>query len=104
MTHDVVVAEIMNRAKARNVLTHYCGRSQLCQGHRGMPDLLCVGLYHQAFIEVKIGRDQLDPEQTDWRHHLQAAGVIFYVLGADALTNGVAERILDFLATGKHSL
>src|SRR6267142_696561 len=52
VTHAVVVAEIMARASRLNVLSHYCGRSQLCQGDRGLPDLLCVGLYFGAFIEV----------------------------------------------------
>lgn len=104
MTHDVVVSEIIARAAGRGVLSHYCGRAQLCQGDRGMPDLLLVGAYHHAFVEVKIGRDQLEPEQTAWRHQLQAAGVIFYVVAGDSLTNGVVDRILDFLATGKHGM
>lgn len=98
MTHDVIVAEIMARAREHNVKTHYCGRSQLCQGDRGLPDLLCVGLHHAAFIEVKtLNSPNLSPEQTSWRHQLAAAGETVYVVGADVLTNGVIEQMLAFL-------
>jgi hypothetical protein len=101
MTHDLVVTEIMTRAKELNILTHYCGRAQNCQGDRGAPDLLCVGFYHAAFIEVKMPHSTLAPEQTSWRHQLAAAGCIHYVVGPGALTNGQIDRILFFLATGK---
>jgi hypothetical protein len=104
MTHDVVVAEIMARASKLNVLAHYCGRSQLCQGNRGLPDLLCVGLYFGAFIEVKMPHSaNLSPEQTNWRHQLRAAGFIHYVVGPGALDNGQIDRILHYLATGLDS-
>lgn len=102
MTHDVVVAEIMARAAKLDVLTHYCGRAQNCQGDRGAPDLLCVGYFHAAWIEVKMPHSpRLSPEQTRWRHQLAAAGCIHYVVGPGALTNGVVDRILGFLATGR---
>lgn len=102
MTHDVIVGRIMARAGKLGVLAHYCGRSQLCQGDRGLPDLLCVGLYHGAFIEVKMPHSPgLSPEQTSWRHQLAAAGFIHYVVGPGALENGQVDRILGFLATGQ---
>lgn len=102
MTHDLVVAEIMARARQLGVLAHYCGRSQLCQGDRGLPDLLCVGLHFGAFIEVKMPHSaNLSPEQTNWRHQLRAAGFIHYVVGPGALDNGQVDRILGYLATGK---
>lgn len=100
-THDVVVHEIMARARQFNILAHYCGRSQSCQGDKGMPDLLLVGFYHAAFVEVKMPHDQLEPEQTSWRHQLQAAGMLHYVVGPGALINGQVDRLLTFLATGK---
>jgi hypothetical protein len=102
VTHDEVVREIMTRARAASVLSHYCGRAHLCGGDRGLPDLLCVGPYVGAFIEVKMpGSSQLSPSQVNWKHQLRAAGMLHYVIGPDALANGQADRILRYLATGR---
>jgi hypothetical protein len=101
MTHDVVVAEIMTRARAANVLSHYCGRAHLCGGDRGAPDLLCVGAFAAAFIEIKMtGSPGLSSAQVNWKHQLRAAGMTHYVLGPECLANGQADRILRYLATG----
>jgi hypothetical protein len=100
MNHDVVVAEIMARARLANVLSHYCGRAHLCGGDRGAPDLLCVGPYAAAFIEVKMpGSPNLSPAQVNWKHQLRAAGMLHYVVGPECLDNGQADRILRYLGT-----
>jgi hypothetical protein len=101
MTHDVVVHEIMARARLANVLSHYCGRAHLCSGDRGAPDLLCVGPFVAAFIEVKMpGSADLSPAQVNWKHQLRAAGMLHYVVGPECITNGQADKILHYLATG----
>lgn len=86
------------------MLTHYCPDSRRCDGDRGIPDLLCIGHFHAAFIEVKTANDRLRPDQTTWMHALKAAGQLHYVVGPEALANGVVERILDYLATGSTGL
>lgn len=101
MTHDAIIDVIMTRARAANVLSHYCGQAHLCKGDRGAPDLLCVGPFAVAFLEVKMpGSPGLSPAQVNWKHQLRAAGLAHYVLGPECLANGQVDRILNYLATG----
>lgn len=102
MTHDQVVTEIIKRAHQLGVLTHYCRESQRCLGDRGLPDLVCVGAFHGAFIEVKTPAcPTLTAAQVTWKHQVKAAGLIHYVVGPEALDNGAMDRILGYLATGE---
>jgi hypothetical protein len=101
MSHDVIVHEIMARARLAGVLSHYCGRAHLCGGDRGAPDLLCVGAFAAAFIEIKMpGSPGLSPAQVNWKHQLKAAGMTHLVLGPECLGNGQADRILRYLGSG----
>lgn len=101
MTHDQIVQEIIRRAHKIGVLSHYCRESQRCLGDRGTPDLLLVGHYRAAFIEVKTPAcPTLSSNQVTWMHAIKASGGIHYVLGAEALDNGVVGQILDYLMGG----
>ncbi len=100
MTHDEIVAEIQDRARARGVLSHYCGTAVRCQGDRGQPDLMLVGRYSMCFAEVKGTRARLTPEQTTWRHALLAAGERVYVWHEPDLTNGNIDQVLHVMASG----
>jgi hypothetical protein len=104
VTHDEMVSEIQNRAKRRNVLTHYCRRAQFCGGDPGLPDLVLVGAYGAAWMEVKTPRDQLDPPQVTWMHQLKAAGQKHYVIRQVQLDDGSVDAILDNLAYGQSTL
>lgn len=86
MTHDEAVAEIQRRAAERGVISHYCKRPVSCSGDRGLPDLVLVGPFGVAWIEVKMPGDNLDPGQTTWKHALIAAGQRHYVLNPNDLT------------------
>lgn len=104
MTHDEIVAEIQARAKAAGVLTHYCGRSQQCDGDRGMPDLVAVGLHGCAWIEVKTpSKPGMSPDQVQWAYQLRAAGQQHFVVQGAALDDGTIDMIVGLLA-GNHSL
>jgi hypothetical protein len=61
VTHDDLVSEIMRRATRHHVLSHYCAKSLRCRGDRGMPDLLLVGAYGAAWVEVKTFGEHLEP-------------------------------------------
>jgi hypothetical protein len=96
--HDEIVAEVQRRAKARGVLSHYCGRSTHCRGDRGLPDLLLAGPYESAWIEVKSPGDELAPGQTTWKHMLRAAGQRHYVIGPAELDDGRVDEILAIVS------
>lgn len=101
MTHDEIVVEIQSRARRRGVLSHYCPDSRRCDGDRGIPDLLLVGMFGAAFVEVKAPHDRVKPDQTTWKHALRAAGQEYHLVHGDALLNGVVDGILDGLAHGQ---
>ena len=100
MTHDEIVAEIRPGPAGRGVLTHYCPDSRRCEGDRGLPDLLLVGMYGATFLKVKTPNDTLRPEQTTWKHALRPAGQEYHVIRGDMLLNGIVDGILDGLALG----
>jgi hypothetical protein len=104
MTHDETVAEIQRRARARGILTHYCGTAVRCSGDRGQPDIVCVGKFGAAWIEVKSPYDRLSSEQTQWMHALRAAGQLHYVVRPQGLDDGSVDAILDRLAFGQSLL
>lgn len=85
------------------MLTHYCPDSRRCDGDRGMPDLLLVGMFGAAFVEVKTPNDRLKPEQTTWKHALRAAGQEYHVVRGDMLLNGIVDGMIDGLALGQHA-
>lgn len=102
MTHDEVVHEIQARARRRGVLSHYCHNSIRCEGDRGLPDVLLVGHYGVAFVEVKTPGDQLKPAQTTWKHALKAAGQLHEVMHEGDLAPGHAiDMLLAFVSTGE---
>ena len=101
MNHDAVVCEIQARARARGVLSHYCGPSLRCTGDRGKPDLVLVGNFGVAWIEVKMPGDCLDPEQTRWRYKLRAAGQLVETMGpGDLVAGGAVDQLLELAALG----
>ena len=101
VNHDQIVAEIQKRAKARGLLSHYCGSAERCHGDRGMPDLVLAGPFGVAWVEVKTPGDRLRPEQTSWRYMLQAAGEVYEVMGErDLAPGGAVDMLLSFAATG----
>lgn len=103
MNHDEIVAEIQTRATAAGVLSHYCGRSERCQGDRGMPDLFLVGMHGSAWVEVKTpSSPSMSPAQVQWAYQLRAAGQVHYIVQAAALDNGQVNMIIGLL-TGNHS-
>lgn len=104
MTHDEIVAEIQRRAKSRGILSHYCHRAQFCQGDRGLPDVIAVGKFRAAWIEVKTPYDRLDPPQTTWMHALRGAGEEHHVIRPEQLDDGTLDAILDGLAYGQSIL
>ena len=105
MTHDAVIEAIISRARAANVLSHYCGQAHLCKGDRGAPDLLCVGPFAAAFLEIKMPASPgLSSGQVNWKHQIRAAGMTHYVLGPECLDNGQADRILRYLGTGEDGM
>lgn len=100
-THDEIVTEIQSRATAAGVLSHYCGRSQQCDGDRGLPDLILVGVHGAAWVEVKTPRSPgMSADQVQWAYQLRAAGQTHYIVQAAALDNGEVELILGLLSGG----
>ena len=94
MTHDEVVAEIQARAKARGILSHYCGPAEQCKGDPGMPDLILVGQAYVAWVEVKTLGDRLKSLQTRWRYALLAVGSVHRIVYEYDLRPGGAEAVL----------
>lgn len=74
MNHSDMVAEIMTRAAAHGLLSHYCLQSRTCLGVAGLPDIIVAGPYAAVWLEVKAGSDTLSPAQTTWFHTLTAGG------------------------------
>lgn len=97
MTHDELVAEILDRARARGILTHYCGNAVRCQGNRGLPDVIAVGKYSAAWIEVKTPGDKLSTDQTIWMYSLKGAGHAHHVIHPEQLYDGTLNVILNNL-------
>lgn len=104
MTHDELVAEIQRRARELGILSHYCGQAQHCKADRGMPDLVLVGPYRAAFVEVKTEWAQMDPGQTTWMHALTAAGELHFVVRPADLDGGRVDGLLESLAYGQDVL
>ena len=101
MTHDQIVAEIQARAKRRGILSHYCGSAERCHGDRGMPDVLLVGMFGAAWVEVKTPGDTLRPDQVTWNHALKAAGQLYEVMHESDLAPGHAvDQFLEFVSLG----
>lgn len=97
MTHDQIVAEVMDRAAKRGVLCHYCRDGRRCEGRRGLPDILLAGPDGVVWLEVKTLGDTLSPDQTTWKHTLLASGqrvYVFYEQDLDRL-----DIILDALSS-----
>lgn len=101
MTHDEIVAEVVTRAKSRGILSHYCKQARFCEGDRGQPDIVCVGKFAAAWLEVKTPYDRLEPAQTTWMHALKAAGQQHHVIRPAHLDDGTLDGILDSLAYGQ---
>jgi hypothetical protein len=99
VNHDEIVTEIQARARAKGVLSHYCGRSQQCDGDRGLPDLFLVGVHGSAWVEVKTpSSPSMSPAQVQWAYQLRAAGQVHYIVQGAALDNGAVDAILGVLA------
>lgn len=98
MTHDQIVAEIQRRAGARHILTHYCRDSRICDGDRGLPDLVLAGPHGVAWLEVKTHYDRLSTHQTTWKHMLLGTGQFCMTVYEGDLASGVVDGILDRLA------
>lgn|SRR5487761_119572 len=97
MNHSEIVGEIIQRAKCRGLLSHYCRSSRQCDGS-GLPDLIVAGTHGAAWLEVKAGHDQLKPAQTTWKHTLLAAGHEHYVIRQADLDDGLLDGLLRRLA------
>jgi hypothetical protein len=98
VTHDEIVHAIQARAKARGVLSHYCADSTRCEGDSGLPDLFLAGKFGAAWMEVKTRGAELRPNQTTWKHMLQAADQTHLVVLEAHLSDGRVDRFLDGLA------
>lgn len=94
MTHGQIIAAIQDRARRRGVLSHHCPDSRRCDGDRGLPDLLLVGMFGAAWIEVKSPGDRLKPDQVTWKHALGAAGQVYQVVREGDLDDGGAVNML----------
>jgi len=99
MTHDEVVTQIQLRARAQNILTHYCGRAERCCGDRGQPDLILVGAWNVAWVEVKSRYADLAPDQTTWFHTLRGSGQVCEILNEhDLEPGGAVDALLAFVS------
>ena len=65
----------------------------------GMPDYLVVGPGGVAFIEIKVGMNDLQFEQRQWRLQLIANGMTYRLWKPAQLDSGEIEAFLDWLAT-----
>ena len=102
MTHDQVVAEIMARAAARRIFTHYCGPATRCKGTPGAPDLLLAGDCYAGWIEVKIPPGKLSPGQSRWAWKLRASDQLYEVMRPADLAEGAGvDQFLEFLSEGR---
>jgi hypothetical protein len=101
MTHDQLVSEIQRRAKTRGILTHACHQAQRCTGDRGQPDIVAVGKFRAAWLEIKSPGAGLEPAQTTWAHALKGAGQTHYIIRQAQLDDGTVDAILDTLAYGQ---
>jgi len=64
------------------------------QGHVGFPDLVIVGHGRCLFIELKVGRNTLSPEQTAWLEALRTAAQEAYVWTNRDWEDGIVEAVL----------
>jgi len=98
MKHDEIIAEIQDRAMARDIYSHYCRNSRLCEGDSGLPDLFLLGPSGAAWVEIKIPGDRLKPGQARWKYRLIAARQRHYVVGPAELADGRVDEILDVIS------
>ena len=70
---------VIDHATALGYLVFHSGDSRRDAGNKGFPDLVLVGTKQRSgrlyFIELKAGKNTLEPEQTQWLEALQACGV-----------------------------
>jgi hypothetical protein len=99
VNHDQVVAEIMRRAAARGVLSHYCKRGERCEGDPGLPDIVLPG----GWLEVKTPAcPTLSSGQKRWRYALIGAGQVHEVMfERDLAPGGGVDMFLEFLSEGR---
>lgn len=93
VTHDRVLAEIIDRARKAGALAHHCRDSRYCDGS-GLPDVILAGIGGVAFIEVKTGRAQPRPEQNDWLCMFRASGAWAMVCAPEDLANGNIDALI----------
>jgi hypothetical protein len=77
MNHADFVHHVTRRADHIGLLWHYCSNSRLCQGNRGMPDLLFVSLSGNGILWAELKTDKapaLSPDQSAYKWALIANG------------------------------
>ncbi len=81
-------------AHFRPAQTNHGWRTPVAGDGAGWPDLAIVGHGRCLFIELKVGRNTLSPEQTAWLEALRAAAQEAYVWTNRDWEDGIVEAVL----------
>lgn len=100
MTEPELRQLVMAAAKSTGVLAHYCGRSTLCQGDKGLPDLILLGRHGLVLAELKSRDGEVSPDQQQWLDRLEriegmySAAAVPRVLRPTDWHSGAVSRLL----------
>lgn len=96
MSEDEFLAEVIGIARSLGLTVFHSGDSRRDTG-KGYPDLTVVGRQCVAFIELKVGANELSTEQRQWRYKLLAANQSYYLWRPNDLIFGDIEAVLRHL-------
>ena len=88
--------EVVRLAHGLNLSVFHSGDSRRDIG-KGYPDLTILGRHCVAFVELKVGANELSTEQRTWRYKLLAANQNYYLWYPKDLIFGDIEAVLRHL-------
>lgn len=106
MREDQLQRAVMDLAQLHGLYVHHCRAAQVRQGRfvtpitgkPGFVDLVILGEGGLIFRELKVGRNQCTPEQSQWIARFTAAGYDAGVWRETDLHSGVIAQTLARLA------
>lgn len=66
MSEAELLAEVIKLCEQLGLLYHHCPDGRGCQGQRGLPDLIVLGIRGLALIELKSADGELSGDQQRW--------------------------------------
>lgn len=99
LTEPELRQKIMDLARSKKLLVHYCGNSRSCaQSDAGLPDLIIAGPSGMVMAELKTAQGLTTPAQDNWLWHLKAPAspkLSVYVWRPEHLQDGQIETALE---------